>query len=249
MRIERKRLDVALVDRGLAKTRNEAQGLILAGSVFIAGQRVDKAGTQVLPDAVIEVRARRRYVSRGGDKLASVLPEFLALGLVVADAVALDVGASTGGFTDCLLQHGAAHVFAIDVGYGQLDDSLRKDPRVTSRERFNARSMTVGDFDKPIQLVVVDASFIGLELLLAPMRDVLVPGGSLIALIKPQFEVGKEIASKTRGVIRDEAVREAAIARVCGQMENVGFAILGAKDSDVSGPKGNVERFVYGKRV
>lgn len=244
----KERADVLLVERGLAASRAEAQAKVLAGEVKIGDQRVDKAGALVDRDADLSVASPRRFVSRGGDKLEGALAAFEAHGLDVRGMVALDVGASTGGFTDCLLQRGAEKVFAIDVGKGQLADKLRKDPRVVSREGMNARDLDPAQFDRSIDVVVVDASFIGLAKLLDPIARVLTGGGALVALVKPQFEAGREAASKGKGVIRDEAVREAAIEKVKGEVRSRGFTLVSEIDSAVKGPKGNVERFLYAVR-
>lgn len=239
------RADALLVARGLASSRNEAQAWIMAGEVTSADRRVEKPGALLAEDAELSVIPRRRFVSRGGDKLDGAIEK---LGVSVAGRVCLDVGASTGGFTDCLIQRGAVKVFAVDVGYGQLADKIRKDPRVDSRERVNARDLRPEDFSPPPDLVVVDASFIGIGKLIDAIARVLAPGGELVALVKPQFEAGREAASKGRGVIRDEAVRLAAIAEARASIEAAGFTVLGEADSAVHGPKGNVERFVHARR-
>jgi 23S rRNA (cytidine1920-2'-O)/16S rRNA (cytidine1409-2'-O)-methyltransferase len=244
--IARVRADALLVARGLAPTRARAQALIMAGEVSAAGQRVDKPGSLLPAAAAIAVAARPRFVSRGGDKLDLAL---VALGVDPRGLVCLDVGASTGGFTDCLLQRGAAKVYAVDVGRGQLADELRRDARVDARERVNARDMAPGDFDPPPAIVVVDASFIGLGKLAPAIARVLAPGGELVALAKPQFEAGRAAASRGKGVIRDEETRLAAIAAARAAIEAAGFEVLGEVDSAVHGPKGNVERFVHARRV
>jgi 23S rRNA (cytidine1920-2'-O)/16S rRNA (cytidine1409-2'-O)-methyltransferase len=218
----------------------------MAGEVTTADRRVDKPGALLAPDAPITLAARARFVSRGGDKLDFALG---ALDVRVAGRVCLDVGASTGGFTDCLLQRGAARVYAVDVGYGQLADKLRKDPRVDVRERVNARDLKPEDFAPPPALVVVDASFIGLGKLIGAIARVLPPGGELLALVKPQFEAGREAASRGRGVIRDEGTRLEAIAGARAAVEAAGFAVIAEVDSAVHGPMGNVERFVHARRA
>ena len=230
--IARVRADALLVARGLAPTRARAQALIMAGEVSAGGHRVDKSGS-LLPTATpISVAARPRFVSRGGDKLDFALT---ALGVDPGGLVCLDVGASTGGFTDCLLQRGAAKVYAIDVGRGQLADELRRDARVDARERVNGRDMAPGDFDPPPALVVVDASFIGLAKLAPAIARVLAPGGQLVALVKPQFEAGREAVSRGKGVIRDEETRLAAIAAARSAIEAEGFSVIGEVDSAVHG--------------
>jgi 23S rRNA (cytidine1920-2'-O)/16S rRNA (cytidine1409-2'-O)-methyltransferase len=240
----RARVDALLVERGLVASRAKAQAMVLAGEVYLGEQRVDKPGTTVPSDAPLRLVERRRFVSRGGDKLDHALTD---LGLDVRDTIALDVGASTGGFTDCLLQRGATHVTAVDVGFGQLAQKLRDDPRVTVRERTNARELGADDVG-PIDLVVVDASFIGIGVLMDAIARVSAPGTRLLALVKPQFEAGRLAASKGRGVIRDPVVREEAIDRARQAISSAGFVIEGEVDSRVHGPKGNVERFVLARR-
>ena len=242
------RVDQLLVERNLAPSRTKAQALVMAGTVSSRGQRIDKVGTLLDADADLDVVTRSsRFVSRGGDKLDHALGEPAFADLAVSGAIVADIGASTGGFTDCLLSRGAAKVYAIDVGYGQLATSLRADPRVVVRERTNARELMPGDFAEPIDLVVVDASFIGLGKLLPAIARVLRPGGALVALIKPQFEAGKEAASRGRGVIRDPEVRARAIDDVRRAAIETGFVVQGEVDSAVHGPKGNIERFLYAK--
>lgn len=244
----RERADALLVARGLAPSRTLAQALILAGKVSSEGRRVDKAG-QLLPlEAELSVEAPPRFVSRGGDKLEGALSRFEGRGLEVKGRVCVDVGASTGGFSDCLLQRGAAKVYAVDVAAGMLAEKIRADPRVDVRERKNARELSSDDFDPAPSLAVVDASFISLALLASPLARVLAPGGDLVALVKPQFEAGREAASRGGGVIRDEAVRAAAIAKGRGALEASGFEILAEVDSPLRGPKGNLERFLWGRR-
>ena len=246
MRRSRVRADALLVARGLCASRAQAQAMIMAGEVTTSDRRVDKPGALLAPDAALAVAARARFVSRGGDKLDFALG---ALDVRAEGRVCLDVGASTGGFTDCLLQRGAARVYAVDVGYGQLADKLRKDPRVDVRERVNARDLKPDDFTPRPDLVVVDASFIGLGKLIGAIARVVPPGGELVALVKPQFEAGREAASRGRGVIRDEATRLAAIAEARAAVEAAGFAVVAEIDSAVHGPMGNVERFVHARRV
>ncbi len=241
------RLDQILVDRGIAPSRARAQALILAGVVRVEGVRVDKAGTLV-PDAaeVALEGAPLPYVSRGGVKLAGALATF---GLDPTGLRCLDVGASTGGFTDCLLQRGAAWVAAVDVGYGQLAHKLRVDPRVLVLERTNARSLMAEALNGPVDLTVVDASFIGLEKLLEAIRRCTRVGGELVALIKPQFEVGRAEASRAKGVIRDERVRGEAIEAALEDVRGAGFELLGHADCVIEGPKGNLEAFVHARRL
>ena len=248
LKARRCRADQLLVERGLAASRTEAQARILAGEVSSGAGRVEKAGALLLPDAELHVTARSRFVSRGGDKLDRALAHFSAAGLDITGRVCLDVGASTGGFTDCLLQRGASRVYAVDVGYGQLSAKLRGDPRVDVRERVNARHLTPDDFSARPDLVVVDASFIGIEKLISAIAGVLAPGGDLVALVKPQFEAGREAAARGRGVIRDEVTRLAAIGSARAAIEAAGFIVVAEVDSEVHGPKGNVERFVFARR-
>ncbi|HMJ50580.1 MAG TPA: TlyA family RNA methyltransferase [Polyangiaceae bacterium] len=247
-RPSRIRVDQLLVERGLAPTRNQAQALVMAGGVSSAGRRVDKAGTLLDADAELSVARSSRFVSRGGEKLDHALTAFAATGLTVAGCTAVDIGASTGGFSDCLLSRGAAKVYAVDVGYGQLAASLRADPRVVVRERTNARGLTRADFAEPVDLIVVDASFIGLGKLVPAVARILRAEGALVALVKPQFEAGKEAARRGRGVIRDAAVRERAIADARSAVIEAGFVIQSETDSALRGPKGNVERFLYAVR-
>jgi 23S rRNA (cytidine1920-2'-O)/16S rRNA (cytidine1409-2'-O)-methyltransferase len=241
------RLDQLLVSRELASSRARALGVVLAGEVFVDGRRVDKPGTLVTEDAVVEVRGPTcPYVSRGGVKLAGALDAFH---LDVRGLRCLDLGASTGGFTDCLLQRGAAQVVAVDVGYGQIAHKLRVDPRVVVMERTNARALTSRDVGGPADLTTVDASFIGLAKLLPAVADCTRPGGWLVALVKPQFEVGREEASRARGVVRDDKARAAAVASVAGAARGAGFEIRMEQDSVLAGPKGNREVFLYATRL
>jgi 23S rRNA (cytidine1920-2'-O)/16S rRNA (cytidine1409-2'-O)-methyltransferase len=236
------RLDQLLLSRGLAPSRARAQAVILAGDVYVAGDRVDKAGALVAADAFVELRAvDRPYVSRGGVKLAGALDTF---GIDVQGLRCLDLGASTGGFTDCLLQRGAAGVAAVDVGYGQLAHKLRVDPRVMVLERTNARTLQPDAIGGAADLTVVDASFISLAKLMPAIDRCTRRGGELVALIKPQFEVGREVASRGKGVVRDEAARAEAIGHAVQSVRELGFEVLGQCDSSLLGPKGNREAFV-----
>jgi 23S rRNA (cytidine1920-2'-O)/16S rRNA (cytidine1409-2'-O)-methyltransferase len=238
------RADVLLVERGLAETRTKAQSLILAGRVLSGERRIDKSGELLPADAPLSLKEKERFVSRGGEKLEGALA---ALGVEVNGAVCADVGASTGGFTDCLLQRGAKRVFAIDVGHGQLAQQLRLDPRVVVLERTNARHLTSDALGGKVDVVVADVSFIGLSALLPAFGDILVPGGLLLALVKPQFEAGRLEVARGKGVIRDENVRERAVARVSAAISEAGFELLGEVDSVLAGPKGNRERFVLAR--
>ncbi|HEY8430091.1 MAG TPA: TlyA family RNA methyltransferase [Sandaracinaceae bacterium] len=240
MSVKRQRADVLLVERGLAPSRARAQALVLAGKVFSGEVRIEKAGERIAVDAPLEVRAPDHpYVSRGGVKLAGALDAFA---LDPRGLVAADFGASTGGFTDCLLQRGAARVYAIDVGYGQLHDKLRRDPRVVVMERTNARHLTREDLPEPVDLVVIDASFISLVKLLPAALRILAPRGEVIAMVKPQFEVGPENVHK--GVVRDPALRAAAIDEVARAAAELGLCERGRADSVLPGPEGNVEAFL-----
>jgi len=232
---ERERLDVLLVARGLVASREMARRLIMAGEVTVGGRLVDKPGTKVPREAAIELRALPRFVSRGGEKLAAALEAFP---VPVAGAVCADVGASTGGFTDCLLQRGAARVYAIDVGYGQLDYRLRQDERVVVLERTNARYLE--RLAETVSLVTIDASFISLRLLLPVVRGWLVPEGSVLALIKPQFEAGKREVGKG-GVVRNVAVHRRVLEEVLASAAACGFTPRGLIRSPLLGPAGNTE--------
>ncbi len=236
------RVDLLLVERGLAASRERARALILAGKVYAGTQRIDKAGDTVTPDAELVVRGEDHpYVSRGGVKLAGALDAF---GYDPSGRVAADFGASTGGFTDCLLMRSARLVYAIDVGYGQLHDKLRRDPRVVSLERTNARHLKAGALPEPMDLIVIDASFIGLGKLLPAARALLREGGDGIALVKPQFEVGRGALGKG-GVVRDEAARARAIEQVIEDAVRSGFTFRGSADAVIAGPEGNREHFVW----
>ncbi len=243
----RVRIDQLLVQRGLAPTRARAQSLLLAGLVYVKDTRIDKAGALVEPSAEVAVRGEEhRFVSRGGVKLEGALDAFA---LDVTGLCCFDLGASTGGFTDCLLQRGAASVAAVDVGYGQLAHKLRQDPRVLVLERTNARTLEPSAIGGPADLTVVDASFIGLGKLMEAIARCTRPGGALVALIKPQFEVGRAEASRGKGVVRDPEVRARAIASASEDVERAGFSLLGTCDSSLPGPKGNLEAFVYARRA
>lgn len=239
------RADALLVARGLADSRSKAQALILAGKVWSGQRRVEKAGTPLAESAPLALTASERYVSRGGHKLEGALE---ALRLAVDDRVCVDVGASTGGFTDCLLQRGARKVYAVDVGHDLLAPRLVGDPRVVVRDGTNARHLSASDFEEPVDVLVADASFIGVEKLLPAFARVLPTGATLLAMIKPQFEVGKELAAKRAGVIRDPLERAAAIDRAVSAVAASGFDVRGRVDSSVKGPKGNLEHFVLAAR-
>jgi 23S rRNA (cytidine1920-2'-O)/16S rRNA (cytidine1409-2'-O)-methyltransferase len=242
------RADELVVSRGLATSRAQAQALIMAGDVMSGDRRVEKPGVKIAADAPLTLTTRARFVSRGGDKLDHAILAFIPLGLEIQGKACVDVGASTGGFTDCLLQRGASRVIAVDVGYGQLAQKLRDDPRVDVRERVNAKELDRASLSPPPELVVVDASFIGIGKLMGAIAGLLLEGGELVALVKPQFEAGREAVSKGRGVIRDPEIRSAAIAAARADIEAAGFTVVGDVDSAVPGPKGNVEHFVYARR-
>jgi 23S rRNA (cytidine1920-2'-O)/16S rRNA (cytidine1409-2'-O)-methyltransferase len=235
------RLDERVLREGLAESRSEAQGLILAGRVLVDDVPVEKAGTRVAPERTIRLKGgSRRFVSRGGEKLDAALDD---LGLDPSGARCLDVGASTGGFTDCLLQRGARSVVAIDVGHGQMHSRLRLDPRVEVREGINARHLAPGDFETSFDLVVVDVSFISLERVL-PAVDACTVGADWLLLVKPQFEVGRDQVGKG-GVVRDDALREAAADRVAEAARALGRIERGRAESRLPGPKGNREIFLW----
>ncbi len=236
---KKERLDKLLVARGLAESREKAQALIMAGQVYVNGRRIDKAGTKVPLEAQIEVKGEGLpFVSRGGVKLAHALEEF---GFEVSGLVCADIGASTGGFTDCLLKAGARRVYAIDVGKGQLHFRLRQDPRVIVMEGVNARYLKREDLPEPVDLVTIDVSFISLTKILPAAKDILRPGGHIIALIKPQFEVGPEKVGKG-GVVRDPRLHQEVTAKIASfARDELGLEVLGLTGSPILGPAGNRE--------
>jgi 23S rRNA (cytidine1920-2'-O)/16S rRNA (cytidine1409-2'-O)-methyltransferase len=242
----KQRLDMLLVARGLAKSRAKAQALAIAGLVYSGERRLDKPGQMLAEDTPLECRGRDHpYVSRGGVKLAHALDHFA---IDPSGAVALDIGASTGGFTDVLLRRGAAKVFAVDVGHGQLDWRLRQDDRVVALERRNARHLTRGEITETPSLIVCDASFIGLETVLPASLALAAPGAALIALIKPQFEVGKGRVGKG-GVVRDPALHDEVCARIAAWLAaQPGWTVLGTTESPIRGPEGNVEFLIAARR-
>lgn len=240
----KQRLDVLLVERGIAETREKAQHLIREGQVLIKGQLADKPGHTHDSEAEISVKATPRFVSRGGEKLEAA---FTAFDLHATGKVCLDAGASTGGFTDCLLQHGAAKVYAVDVGKGQLHWKLRNDPRVAVMEKINARYLKPGDLPEKPVLAVVDVSFISLTKVLPAVISILDLPAELVTLIKPQFEAGREEVGKG-GVVRDEAVRAAVVERIrAWGTRELGLKWLGVHESPIRGPAGNVEFLAYWK--
>ncbi len=244
----KKRLDVLLVEKGLCESRTRAQALVLEGKVRVAGQVETKASRQIDPATPVAIDAPPRFVSRGGDKLEGAFAYFGPLGLEAKGKTCLDVGSSTGGFTDCLLQHGARKVMAVDVGTNQLAYKLRVDPRVWVRENFNARNMRAVDLPDVPVLAVTDVSFISLKLILPPIADVLAPGGEAVALIKPQFEVGRGHAPG--GLVRDENLRIAARDGIVAfARETLGLELLGLRESPVRGKEmGNIEYLSYWRK-
>lgn len=242
----KKRLDMILVERGLAASRERARALILAGNVIVDDHRIDKAGQLV--DAQADIRLKSGdipFVSRGGLKLAGALATF---DLQVKGCIALDVGASTGGFTDCLLQHGVARVYAVDVGYGQLAWSLREDPRVINLERCNIRHLQRGDLADVPGLAVIDASFISLAKVLPNTLHLLAPQADIIALIKPQFEVGKGQVGKG-GIVKDTELHDQVVERICSLALELGCRVLGVIESPVLGSKGNREFLIHLQKI
>ena len=240
---DKMRLDLLLVERGLAETRQRAQAIIMSGQVYVREQKVDKAGAQVEADAPVEVRGQGlRYVSRGGLKLEKAMETFS--GLALDGAVCADIGASTGGFTDCMLQNGAAKVYAVDVGYGQLAWSLRQDPRVVCLERTNARYLTREQVPDPLDFASVDVSFISLRLILPALRALLKPEGQAVCLVKPQFEAGREKVGK-KGVVRDPRVHLEVVERFLADAGDAGFSVKGMTFSPIKGPEGNIEYLAH----
>ncbi|MCW2277343.1 TlyA family RNA methyltransferase [Heliophilum fasciatum] len=236
------RLDVYLVERGLVPSREKARSSILAGIVFVNGQRVDKAGTLIADDATVVVAADPcPYVSRGGYKLARAIEVF---GLQLAGKTMLDIGASTGGFTDVALQNGAARVIAVDVGYGQLAWSLRSDPRVRCLERTNVRYLTPDDLGETAEMATIDVSFISLAKVLPAVAKLLTSPGEVMALIKPQFEAGREKVGK-KGVVRDPLVHREVIGRIVDFAVEQGWAVRGLDYSPITGPEGNIEYLLW----
>ncbi len=238
----KERLDVLLVKRGLAPSREKAKAVIMAGEVFVDNQREDKAGQTFPITCHIEVRGKQmKYVSRGGYKLERALQTFP---IDLTDAVCMDVGSSTGGFTDCMLQNGALHVYAIDVGTNQLAWKLRQDTRVTSMEKTNIRYVVPEDIGEPVDFVSIDVAFISLTKVLGPVRALMKEGARIVCLIKPQFEAGREQVGK-KGVVRDPRVHRQVILSVMSSASQIGFNILGLDHSPIRGPEGNIEYLLY----
>lgn len=238
----KERLDVLLVSRGLAASREKAKALIMAGQVYVDGQKEDKAGTMFRQEAAIEVRGNTlKYVSRGGLKLEKAMKSF---GLGLDGQVCMDVGASTGGFTDCMLQNGAVKVYSVDVGHGQLDWGLRNDPRVVCMEKTNIRYVTPEDIEESPSFVSIDVSFISLTKVLGPVRELMDEKGQIVSLIKPQFEAGREKVGK-KGVVRDPRVHLEVIEKVMEFARSLDLQILGLDFSPIKGPEGNIEYLLW----
>jgi 23S rRNA (cytidine1920-2'-O)/16S rRNA (cytidine1409-2'-O)-methyltransferase len=242
----KERLDVLLVKKGLAPSREKAKAVIMAGSVYVDGQKEDKAGSVFDEEsAQIEVRGHALpYVSRGGLKLEKALKVFP---ITLTDKICMDIGASTGGFTDCMLQNGAAKVYSVDVGYGQLDWKLRQDDRVVCMEKTNFRYMTPEDIPDVLDFASVDVSFISLDKILTPAYALLKEQGEMVALIKPQFEAGREKVGK-KGVVRDPKVHEEVISRIVRHADEVSFEVLDLSYSPIRGPEGNIEYLIHLKK-
>lgn len=241
----KERLDVLLVKRNLAESREKAKAVIMSGNVFVDGQREDKAGSTFSPEVSIEVRGHALpYVSRGGLKLEKALANF---NVDVKDCVCTDVGSSTGGFTDCMLQNGAKKVYAIDVGRGQLDWKLRNDSRVVCMEKTNIRYVTPEDIGEPVDFSSIDVSFISLTKVLVPIREYLKADGQIVALIKPQFEAGREKVGK-KGVVREKSTHREVIRKVMDFAQSIGFDLCALDFSPIKGPEGNIEYLIHLKK-
>ena len=238
----KERLDLLLVNRGLAPSREKAKTMIMEGNVFVENEREDKAGSMFDTEAKIEIKGNTlKYVSRGGLKLEKAMTHF---DIELNDKVCMDIGASTGGFTDCMLQNGAKKVYAVDVGYGQFAWKLRQDPRVVCMEKTNIRYVTPEDIGDALNFASVDVSFISLTKVLGPAKELLKDGGQMVCLIKPQFEAGKDKVGK-KGVVRDPAVHKEVIERVILFAKSIGFGILHLDYSPIKGPEGNIEYLVH----
>ena len=234
----KERIDCELVTRGLIESREKAKAVIMAGIVYVNNQKCDKAGDTVKPEDLIEIRGEKlKYVSRGGLKLEKAIKVF---DLVLKDLVCADIGASTGGFTDCMLQNGARKVYAVDVGYGQLAWKLRTDERVINLERTNFRYVTDEQIPEPLDFASVDVSFISLSLILPVLQRLLLPEGTVVCLIKPQFEAGRENVGK-KGVVRDRNVHISVVEKIVNVALKTGFSVLGLSFSPIKGPEGNIE--------
>lgn len=242
----KERLDVLLVNRGLAPSREKAKAMIMEGNVFVENQREDKAGATFDTEVAIEIKGNTlKYVSRGGLKLEKAMTHF---GILLDGKVCMDIGASTGGFTDCMLQNGAKKVYAVDVGYGQFAWKLRQDPRVVCMEKTNIRYVTPDDIADRLDFASVDVSFISLTKVLGPAKELLNDGGEMVCLIKPQFEAGREKVGK-KGVVREKSVHEEVIHKVLDFAVETGFSVLNLEYSPIKGPEGNIEYLVYIKKT
>jgi 23S rRNA (cytidine1920-2'-O)/16S rRNA (cytidine1409-2'-O)-methyltransferase len=243
--VRKERFDKLLVEKGMVQSRERARALIMAGKVAVEGKRIDKPGSQIDVGARLQLQGRdSSYVSRGGEKMEGALKAF---GIDPKGMVVMDVGASTGGFTDCILQKGAEKVYAVDVGYGQLAWKLQQDARVVNLERRNIRYLQLEEVEEEIDLILVDTSFISIEKFLPHLLGFLKEGGAILSLIKPQFEVGKGEVGKG-GVVRDRALHEKVMDRISNFSRELGLKILGVTESSLLGPKGNKEFFIYLKR-
>ncbi len=241
----KERLDVLIVQRGLAPSREKARTMIMEGNVFVAGQREDKAGSTFDEKAEIEVRGNTlKYVSRGGLKLEKAITNF---GIDLKDKICMDIGASTGGFTDCMLQNGARKVYAVDVGYGQFAWKLRQDPRVVCMEKTNIRYVTPEKIADILDFASADVSFISLEKVLPAANELLSPEGEMVCLIKPQFEAGREKVGK-KGVVRDPKVHKEVVERILTFAQEIGFCVKNLEFSPIKGPEGNIEYLVHIKK-
>lgn len=239
----KKRLDVLIFEKGLAESRSKAQAIVMEGIVLVNGKKETKAGTQVNEDDIIEIEKQNPYVSRGGLKLESVLNLF---NIDFTDKVCIDIGASTGGFTDCMLQHGAKKVYAVDVGTAQLHYKLRNDPRVVNIENVNFRYFDKSLLKDEIDIITIDVSFISLDKILPLASEIIKKDGFIVAMIKPQFEL--EPSEINKGVVRDESLRQKAINKIKDFAVSLGLEILKEQDSGVKGPKGNLEHFIMLKK-
>jgi 23S rRNA (cytidine1920-2'-O)/16S rRNA (cytidine1409-2'-O)-methyltransferase len=243
--VRKERFDKLLVEKGMVQTRERARALIMAGKVAVEGKRVDKPGTKISMEAHLQLRGGGTpYVSRGGEKLEGAFGVF---GIDPTGMVVMDVGASTGGFTDCALQKGAQKVYAVDVGYGQLAWKLQKDPRVVNLERRNIRYLQKEEVPEEIDLILIDASFISIEKFISHLLEFLRKGGYMLGLIKPQFEVGRGEVGKG-GVVRETALHQKVIDRISKSSRGLGLKVLGVTESPLLGPKGNKEFFIYLKK-
>ncbi len=242
----KERLDILMVNRNLAESREKAKAIIMSGNVFVDGQREDKAGSTFPEEVIIEVKGNPlKYVSRGGLKLEKAIEQY---GLKLEGKTCMDVGSSTGGFTDCMLQNGATKVFAVDVGTNQLAWKLRQDPRVVSMEKTNIRYLTLDQLQAEIAFASIDVSFISLTKVLQPVRDLLSAEGEIVCLIKPQFEAGRDKVGK-KGVVRDQKIHEEVIELVSTYASSIGFECLNLDFSPIKGPEGNIEYLLYLKKL